>query len=490
MDEQIRTEIAETGHGTRAVVVGGSIAGLLAARVLADHFDHVVVVERDAYPRSPAPRPGVPQAPHLHALLVRGLRIVEALFPGIGAELREAGAHPIDVGQEVAWLTPAGWGLPFRSGLEMLAFSRPLLDATLHRRVSALPNVALLEGYDVTGLVASKRRGAVAGLSLRRRGEGRGTGLATLDADLVVDASGRRSRAPDWLEALGYPRPAETVINAYLGYASRFFRAPAGHEERGWKAAFIQAAPPERKRGGVLFPVEGDRWLFTLVGGGRDYPPTDEAGFAAFVESLASPIFRDAVRDAEPVSAITGYRGTENRLRHFERMREWPEGLVVIGDALCAFNPVYGQGMTVAAMGAEALGEALAGRGGAAPLPRGFARRLQRRLAKVVALPWALATGEDCRYAETTGGSPGLAAKLMQRYVDAVVALTTRDAVVRRTWLAVFNMLEPPSRLFRPAIALRVARRALLEPPAKRARADSGATWAPSASTQQSLGSG
>lgn len=456
-----------TSRGSSAVVIGGSIAGLLAARVLSDHFDRVTIVERDRYPERPAARAGVVQSPHVHVLLARGLQLVEGLLPGIQAELQSAGALILKGGEDIAWLTPAGWGVRFRSGIEILAFSRPLLDWAVRRRVAELANITILEGYDVTGLLPTGEgnRGAVArvgGVALRRRRvvptDERDT---LLHADLVVDASGRSSRTPDWLEALDLPRPEETVINGHLGYASRFYQQPNDHDGAQWKAIFVQAAPPERTRAGLLFPVEGNRWLLTLVGGDKDYPPTDEAEFDAFAASLASPIIHEAVRCAKPLSSISGHRGTENRLRHYERVDRWPDGLLVIGDAACAFNPVYGQGMTIAALEAAMLDELLA-EGAAAP---GFARRFQKRLANLVELPWSLATSEDFRYRQTTGPAPGLATRLKQRYVGQVLALTTHDAFVRQLWIEVFNMLRPPSALVGPKVLLRVVKQLVFGPP-------------------------
>lgn len=438
--------------GSHAIVVGGSLSGLLAGRVLSDRFDRVTILERDRYPADAVARAGIPQSPHAHALLARGLRIVERLLPGFRDEMVAEGAAPLEGGRDLAWLTPAGWGVACDTGFELLSFSRPLLDAVVRSRVMAIPNVRVLEGRDVTGLVAGPGGSRVAGVTVRRRGEP-GVVDAVLGADLVVDASGRGSRAPDWLTALGFPRPEELVVDAKIGYASRFYRRERGH--RTWKAIFVQAAPPERTRAGLLFPVEGDRWLVTLVGGGGDFPPTDPAGFEAFAASLASPILSDAIAHATPLSSPAGHRNTENRLRLYDRAARAPEGFVALGDAACAFNPVYGQGMTIAAMEAEALEAALATWRGA---PRGFARDVRRRVAAIAALPWGLATGEDCRYRNVTGAKLGLAGRLRQAYVDRVLRLTTFDPRVRALWIEVFNMLKPPTRLFRPRIVVRVLR--------------------------------
>jgi 2-polyprenyl-6-methoxyphenol hydroxylase-like FAD-dependent oxidoreductase len=445
-------------NGRHAVVIGGSMAGLLAARVLSDHFDQVTVIERDRYPANPAPRPGVPQSRHLHALLARGLKILGELFPGLSDELIEAGAVEIEVGSDLAWLNPAGWGINVNFGIEALSFSRDLLDCVVRRRVSSVPNVRLLDGSEVMKLVTNECGGAISGVSFRRSDQAyeANSDEEFLAADLVVDAGGRASRLPRWLSAIGYEPPVETVINAHLGYASRLYDIPAGFGAC-WKGVFVQAAPPAHTRGGIIFPIEGHRWIVTLVGGDRDYPPVDEEGFLAFASSLRSPLIYEAIRNAEPLTPITGHRGTENRRRHYEQLKRWPEALIVIGDGACAFNPVYGQGMTTAAIGAEWLDKCLRERSGRGNgKSGGLARRFQRGLARLNADPWMLSTGEDYRYRDAKGGTPNQMTRFMHRYVDKVLLLSTRDAEVRKRFLEVQGMLKPPSELFKPGVASRV----------------------------------
>jgi 2-polyprenyl-6-methoxyphenol hydroxylase-like FAD-dependent oxidoreductase len=431
-----------------AVVIGGSIAGLLAARVLTDHFRTVTIVERDRLPFAPAARTGAPQSAHQHVLLQRGLQITEALFPGISQELIAAGAPVVDMAADVAWLTAAGWGVRFESDLKMVASSRELLEWSIRRRLTAQDGIRFVEAADVCGLVRSDD--AVVGVRLRARG------LRTAEqeerAHLVVDASGRHSKLPEWLAALGYARPRERVVNGYLGYASRIYRVPAAVPPT-WRGVYVQPAPPHHKRGGVIFPLEGDRWHVTLAGVGRDYPPTDETGFLEFAESLRSRILFDAIRHAEPMSPISGFRATENRWRAYESMRRFPDGIIVIGDAACAFNPVYAQGMTTAALGAETLAALLERRrvrdtGAIAGLGRGF----QRALARVNAQAWRLATSEDLRLPQTTGARASIATRLAHGYFDRLMRLATERPDVRLAFLRTMNMLEGPGVLFSPRI--------------------------------------
>ncbi len=440
-----------SGH---ALVIGGSMAGLLAARVLSERFGRVTIVERDSFPEGPEFRKGVPQSRHLHAFLMRGRMISERLFPGLEEELEEAGAALLDIAKDGEWLTPAGFSPHFRSGLPLLMCSRDLLEWTVRKRVAALPQVRFLQKTDVTGLLPTPDGKQVAAVEVRSRDGGDGTrSEEPLRADLVVDASGRNSNASRWLEALGYAPPEETYINAHLGYASRIYKRPE-RLDQDWKGLNAQAAPPEVTRGGVLMPLEGNRWMVTLSGVGGDYPPTDAEGFMDFARSLRTPMLYEAIKDAEPISDISGYRDTENRRRHYEKLSRQPDNFLVTGDAASAFNPIYAQGMTTAALGAEVLEECLRESSDHA----GLSKRFQKKLAKANAASWLLATGEDFRVRGVEGGKATFATRLTHRYMDRVLALSLHDIEVRRTFLEVFHMLKAPTALFGPGIALKVLR--------------------------------
>lgn len=439
-----------------ALVLGGSLAGLLAARVLADHFERVTLLERDRFPTSPTNRRGTPQASHVHALMPRGRQIIEELFPGIHNDMMSDGAPLLDIARDIAWLTPQGWGLNFDSDIEVLSFTRPLLDFHVRRKLSERFNVRVFQNTEVFRLIEGPDN-QVDGV-LVRIATAEGLNVETpLRADLIVDASGRASRAPHWLEELGYEAPEETVINAHLGYASRLYEIPADFSAS-WKSLFVQAAPPEEKRGGLLFTVEGDRWLVTLVGGGRDYPPKDEEAFVEFARSLRSPIIYDAIKHAKPISPVRVHRGTENRLRHFSTLKRQPKNFIALGDSLCAFNPVYGQGMTIAALGAMELDKSL--RENSSEQIH-FAKQFHKRMDGITKTPWLLATGEDYRYRETDGGAPTLMTRFMHGYMNRIVKLATYDPIVRTVLLKAFGMLVQPSAFFRPNILRRVIRQSL-----------------------------
>lgn len=444
-----------SGH---ALVLGGSMAGLLAARVLVQHFERVTIIDRDCFPPGPELRKGVPQARHLHILLARGRQILERLFPGLEAELIAAGAARFDAVEDFAWFGQAGWGSRFVSGLEVLSCSRGLLDWTIRRRLAAHSRICWREEADVVGLVATANCSHVVGVEIRSRAHQAGP-LETLAADLVVDATGRASQAPDWLRRLGYAAPQETVVNAFTGYATRVYAQPADFAH-GWHALLIQSKPPASLRAGVLVPLEGHRWIVSAIGIAHDYPPTDEAGFLDFLRNLRTPILYEAIKDAQPLTPISGYRLTENRWRHYERLSRAPEGFLVLGDAACAFNPIYAQGMTTAALAAVTLHRCLRvqhqnyASGTLARLGAHF----QRRLAQVNAPIWLLATGEDFRSPIVEGGHRSFATMLAHRYIDQLILRATKQPAVRIEMGEVLHLLKPATALFTPRMLLRLLR--------------------------------
>lgn len=437
-----------TGH---ALVIGASMAGLLAARTLADFFECVTIIERDRLPDEPVDRTGTPQARHFHQLLTRGRQILEDLFPGIVDELTADGALMVDMAQDLIWISKAGCGPRYKSNLHLLAGSRALLEWTVRKRVQQTANVEFMSEVDVIDLVSPDGGTSVSGIKLRQRT--RGGVQQTLSADFVVDASGRNSKSPQWLTSLGYaPRPA-TEINAHVVYASAIFAMPP-HFQEDWKLIYIQAAPPQHERGAILAQIEGNRWLVGASGPQGDHPPTDAAGFLAYLQSLQSPLIAEAVKQATLLSPIRGFGQTANRLQPYGRSR-WPERFVILGDAVCTFNPVYGQGMTVAALECLALGDLL--RTYQSRHDRtGLALRFQKRVAKIVAAPWTFATSEDYRYRQTSGGSAGIVTRFLHWYLDHTAALALSDRQIHRLFLELVHMLKPPTVLFYPRIAAKI----------------------------------
>ncbi|MFN2495721.1 MAG: NAD(P)/FAD-dependent oxidoreductase [Pseudonocardiaceae bacterium] len=459
---------ASPANAAHAVVIGGGMAGLLAARVLADHFEQVTLVERDVLADSVQPRKGVPQGRMLHVLLPRSREIVERLFPGYGRELQAAGAISLRMPADALILTPAGWLDRRATGWPLLSASQPLYEWAVRRRLRELPGVTILDRHDVTSLLTSRDGRQVIGTTLRPldgpADDPTGT-YRQLAADLVVDAGGRGSRTPAWVCEAGYDPPAKTQVDPNVGYAARIYRIPDGFSVD-WQVVMLSSQPPSMPRTGYLFPIEDGQWMVGLMGAAGQHPPTDEDGFAAFTRSLRHPAIATALAAAEPVSPIRGYRGTANRRWHYERMRRWPERFVVLGDAACAFNPIYGQGISTAAVAAETLDACLREQrrrhstddlDGAGDLD-GLARRFQRRLARRNANPWTLSTGEDLRFPTTTGMRVSAAMRLQHRYLDRVMAATTRDPATANTYMQVVGMLAHPMTLCAPRILAAAAR--------------------------------
>jgi 2-polyprenyl-6-methoxyphenol hydroxylase-like FAD-dependent oxidoreductase len=411
------------------------MAGLLAARVLADTFA-VEVIERDALPEAPEPRKGVPQARHAHALLRRGATLLEDFFPGFREELRAHGAIDAEVGQSYGYLSPFGWLIPFAPTLAIACCSRDLLESRVRARVRALPDVRIVDGRSVQRLLAQD--GRVVGVELDD-----GTKRS---ADLVVDASGRGSQAPRWLTEIGFSAPRETLVDGGVGYASRIYEGALALPN-GWRVLTVAWAPPRHKRGGFLVPLEGRRFILTLCGGGGDCPPSDEDAFVEFARSVRTPLFYQAIREARPLGAIHVNRSTVNRHRHYEELQRMPAGFLVVGDAVVAFNPTYGQGMSVAAIEADTLRSAIA-RGAVDPAA------FQRALAIAVKDVWLSATGEDFRFVETTGPRPA-GVKWIHRYMDGVFRLALTDPAIARIVVSVYLLERPVADLLRPSVAIR-----------------------------------
>ena len=443
-------------HG-QAVVIGAGIAGLLAARVLSDHFQRVTVIERDSLSDLPDARKGVPQGRHVHALLIRGQQIVGQLFPGLVHHLIAEGAPAVRLGRDLRWFHFGCWKKNFASDLTSLAVSRPLLELEVRRRVQELSNVTIVDGTVVTRYVADWERARLTGVCIR----GRNPQMPeeTLHADLVVDASGRGSQTPQRLSELGYVRPQESLVDVDYVYASRVYERPARAPD--WKHLYVIDRPPS-SRGGVVYSIEGNRWMVTLLGAHGDHPPTDEAGFLEYARSLPVPDVHAAIATARPLGPIVAHAFPGSQRRHYEQLSRFPIGLIVLGDALCSFNPVYGQGMAVSAMEAKVLNDCLkelvARR---TPNLDALTANFRLRVADAVGLAWQLATSEDLRFAQTPGRR-SWTLRFMQWYMERLHEAAGVSERVAKRFYAVSNLLAPRRELFsREVLAdvLRAARR-------------------------------
>lgn len=426
-----------------AVVLGASLAGLFAAAALARHADRVVLVERDKLPDGPQWRRGVPQSRHAHNLMMAGHTAMASLFPGIQEELVAAGMVRVRMPQDMWLLTPGGWMPRFPTSLTMMTSSRDVIDAVVRRRVAADDRIEIVGETEALGLLPAP--GGVRGVRLRPR-DGEEYELA---ADFVVDATGRTSRAPEWLTALGYPAVKETVVDAKTAYSTCVFEPPAGWSAD-WNCLLLQAAP-DNPRQGILNPIEDGRWMVSLAALGGDRPPTDHEGFLAYCKELRSSELYDVLRDATPVGPVYASGRTENRRRHYEKLSRWPDRFLPVGDAVCALNPSYGQGMSVAAPTAVNIGRALNG------TFEGVAAKLRKVVARTVEPAWQLATTADLAYpwaAAEQDAKTKVAIKYLYRVLD--VSPTSRAA--SQALLDINQMVATPNAVFRPAVLAAVLR--------------------------------
>ncbi|MFH9570430.1 NAD(P)/FAD-dependent oxidoreductase [Streptomyces sp. NPDC017230] len=430
---------------TGAVVLGGSLAGMLAARALAPYAGRVTVLERDALPTGPRPRRGLPQARHAHQLWSGGARALEELLPGVTGRLRQAGAHRLPVTTDMVVLSPQGWYRRWDESHGMLLCTRDLLDATVRALVCADERIEVVEHAEALGLDCPD--GTVTGVRARVRG----TAERTLRAGLVVDATGRASHTPRWLAELGLPAPRTRRVDAGVVYASRLYRAPEGARD-GFPVVNVQLDPRSwgPGRGGVLLPVEDGRWLVTLYGSRGGEPSADAGDFERYArKELRHPVIGELLAGAEPLGDVSLTRTTANRRHFYERMPGWPENLVVLGDALAAFNPVYGHGMSVAAQSALALRSVLGRSGWQAPE---LARSAQRAVARPVGAAWELAVGQDVFFPGAARGGPSLRERLSAAYVGRLAYTATGNGRVARRVTDVMALERGAHVLLAPSV--------------------------------------
>jgi len=434
--------------GKHALVIGAGMAGLGAARVLADHFERVLVLERDRLPERGDNRPGVPQGRHVHALLAGGQRALCEMFPGFEQNLAEMGAVPLRAGLDVRVERPGYDPFPQRDlGLDGYAQSRAQLELGVRRRVHAHTNVEIRQRCRVQELLAGVDGAAVTGARYVKA-DGKSE---IVETDLIVDASGRGTPTLDLLESIGRPRPDETTIGVDVVYSTAVFAIPED-APRDWKGVFCFPHAPKTSRGALLLPMEGGRWIVTLAGRHDERPPGDETGFLAYAQQLRTPTIYNAIKYAKPLGEISRFRFPESGYRHYERLERFPRGLLALGDALCRFNPIYGQGMSVAAQEACLLGRLLTTLSG--ELDR-LAPAFFTEASALIETPWAQAAIPDFIHPDTRGERP---ADLEQtiKLGFALNRLAACDPAVHKLVAEVQHLLKPRRVYLEPELVQRV----------------------------------
>lgn len=443
--------------GDHAVVLGASMAGLLASRVLSESYGRVTVVDRDTLTGVREPRRGAPQTSQAHGLLARGHQILEELFPGLTRELAEQSDVPLgDLNGDFRWYFSGERLAHGHFGLACVSVTRPILESHVRARVQALPNVTLIEECDILGVEASRDHSRVTAAKIQRHGS---TTVETLAADLVVDATGRGSRTPVWLSELGYERPVEEKIKVGIGYTTRYYRLKRDVFQG--DVSINPVATPDAPRGAIFSrivesdPLHAELSVTGMLG---DYPPTDHDGFTEFVRSLQAKEIYEAIKDAEPLSEPVQFRFPASVRKRYERLSRFPERLIVIGDAVCSFNPVYGQGMSVAALEALTLRRHL--RSG---VPN--AKRYFRSIAKSINVAWDIAAGSDLAN-PAVEGKRTFGVRFGNAFTEKVIIAAMQDARVTDLFFRVACFIEPPSAFYRPTNLRRILWPRPYQPPA------------------------
>ncbi|MBV9629363.1 MAG: FAD-dependent monooxygenase [Xanthobacteraceae bacterium] len=451
--ECVATEswIRPASIGAQAVVVGAGIAGIAAARVLADWFETVILLERDFLHDAPTYRTGTPQARHPHVLLLGGQRALQELFPALDSDFIAAGSVPLQVNRDLREELPDGRRIPQRDlGLTCFALTRPRLEYMLRQRLAQQPNIIIQDGTRVVDLLAEPNGRRIKAIRCEGVTDNRSH---ILPADLVVDASGRGQLTVGYLMATGRPFQ-QTEINIDIGYSTAVLDVPED-VSRDWKAVITHNKAPYLSRRAVILPIEGNRWLMTALGYRDDHPPADWSAILSFLQHLTTRTIYDAVSKLRPKDRVARFGLPASVWRHFEGVADFPDNLLPIGDAICRFNPAYGQGMSVAAKEAALLRRVLATHAPAPDPFSGLSRAFLREVGSFIETPWTMAALPDLAFPEVRGERPADLNRSLA-FQHALMRLAGHDEEVQRLRTEVWHMLKPPSVLRAPEIARRV----------------------------------
>ncbi|MBC6467546.1 FAD-binding monooxygenase [Actinomadura alba] len=435
------------------MVLGGSLSGLFAARVLADAYDEVLIIDRDVLIDVDVPRRGCPQGRHINGLLTGGQRAIEELFPGITDEMLADGVPKGDLGGTVRWYMQGKQLEKQHADMLCIGPSRPKLEFHVRQRTQALSNVTFVERTDILGLETSADRSRVSGVRVQHLDGG---DAKVLEGDVVVDATGRGSRTPVWLAELGYPQVVEERKKIGLGYVTQYYRLNSDPYHGDLSINVV--AYPGRPRGCIFAKTDGGRIEMTTYGILGDHPPTDQAGLYAWIDSLGIPEYSDALRDATPLTEPVAFRFPTTLRRRYEDMPRFPGGLLITGDAVSCFNPVYAGGMTMAAKAALTLRSHL--HTGADPQPLEYFRDLAR---DVLDPHWEMTNVVDLSFPDVEGERTRTV-RMAQAFLKRVQIAATRDGKVTAAYMRAAGQVERPESLQRPGMLLRILVQSLRGP--------------------------
>lgn len=432
-------------HREHAIVLGGSFGGLMTARVLSARYRKVTIIEKDAVHHYPEARKGQAHTQHLHGFLPCALDILSRYFPGFKKDVTDNGGIINDFGTAMNWFSHGGFKKNVHLGIQGVSLSRSLLEHLVRERVLALPNVQLMDKTPVSRLDFSEDFARVKGIVIEQNGE-----TSFYKADLVVDCTGRGSRMPQWLADAGYGEVPINKVKIDVTYTTRVYkRDPKDALGRNWIACTPDA--PSERRNGAAFPIEGDRWIISVGGWHGEKAATDEESFLTFLKTLPNKNIYDIANTCEPLSDIFQYRYPVSIKKNYEKLRRFPLGLLILGDAVSSFNPVYGQGMSSVCLQAVELDKLITANIDESKLAKSYFKRIQKIKDKL----WNMSTGEDFRFPETTGNRP-FAIDLTNKYVSLVHKATISDEKVCKAFLKVMGLIDPPAKLFSPSMIWRI----------------------------------
>ena len=432
----------------RAVVIGGSVAGLMTAKTLSPFFREVVILEKDTLNSENGLHKGVGQGPHSHVLLPSGMEILKQLLDSTELNPREYGIYPADAAEELKWFQFGVWKKRFHSGVNMGWCHRSQFEWRVRQDVLSVDNILLNSGARVVGLMVAEEGNRIKGVQYQA-GSGK-EDIKALEADLVIDASGRGTHTPKWLSEANIASVTEDEVRTQISYTTRRFRLPPSLKDSlDWKVLAIYPEPPHVKRGGMIYPLGNGEWMTTLVGFNGEIAPSDIDGYMDYAQSLPQPELYEVLKQSTPIGDPLNYRVPGSLWRRYDDSKQWPGNYAVVGDAVCSFNPIYGQGITMVLKDLQKL-RALLERKESDFTPATMTH-LQKQIGKGKIIPWLMAASPDFMYTGTTGNKPP-GVSIMNSYIKALMKLAGKDQDIHQRFIEAFTFLKSPAVLMTPSV--------------------------------------